>query len=346
MSNSATIANSSPSRRRDEEVMRLLARIVTNGTAAMLGMDENSLRQTGYAASLVRGRLEDPEDNLGAAIRLAIEALDGKTATATEFRDPVQAKWGAPRHLSAAKLRLETPLLLPRIAAGRAILMTAGRSLPKELVEHLSELSRRLGPLAEPLHAWLAGGFAVQFHTQHRMSCDVDIKWSRKVPIPPDLQIFEISAPEAPGGTNVVVMDGSFGDAFESFPPEWEQRSKEVHRFGDMVLHVIDPVDLAVSKVARFSDRDREDIQAFAERGLVDPDLFARRAEEALVLYVGDLTFVRRNLADAMQIVSAVEHQPAGIGEALVPNSDESDDDSAVPDPFAITDRLEPPRES
>ena len=93
--------------------MRLLARIVTNGTAAMLGMDENSLRQTGYAASLVRGRLEDPEDNLGAAIRLAIEALDGKTATATEFRDPVQAKWGAPRHLNAAKLRLETPLLLP-----------------------------------------------------------------------------------------------------------------------------------------------------------------------------------------------------------------------------------------
>lgn len=113
MSNSTIIADSSPARRRDEEMMRSLARVVTCGTAAMHGLDENSLRQMGYAASLVRGRLEDPEDNLGAAIRLATEALEGKTATAIEFRDPVQAKWGAPRHLDAAKLRLETPLLLP-----------------------------------------------------------------------------------------------------------------------------------------------------------------------------------------------------------------------------------------
>ena len=193
--------------------------------------------------------------------------------------------------------------------------MIAGRSLPTELIGHLSELSRRLGPLAEPLQAWLAGGFAVHFHTRHRMSYDVNIKWSHKVPIPPDMRVFEISAPESPGGTNVVVMDGSFGGAFGSYPPEWEKRSEEVHRFGDMVLHVINPVDLAVSKVARFSDHDREDIRALAERGLIDSDLFARRAEEALFLYVGDLTFVRRNLADAMQIVSAAKRYTVGTGE-------------------------------
>ena len=43
-----------------------------------------------------------------------------------------------------------------------------------------------------------------------------------------------------------------------------------MHRFGNLVLHVIDPVDLAVSKVARFSERDREDIRALAVRGLID----------------------------------------------------------------------------
>ena len=112
MSDSAIITASGSARRRDEEVMRLLARIVTDGTAVMLALDENSMRQLGYAASLVRGRLEDPEDNLGAVISLATKALEGKTATATVFCDPVQAKWGAPRHLDAAKLRLETPLLL------------------------------------------------------------------------------------------------------------------------------------------------------------------------------------------------------------------------------------------
>lgn len=190
--------------------------------------------------------------------------------------------------------------------------MTADCSLPKELIEHLSELSRRLGPLAEPLHAWLAGGFAVHYHTQHRISYDVDIKWSHKVPIPPDMRVFEIRTPGHAGGTDVVVMDGSFADVLGSFPPDWEERSKEVRRFGSMVLHVIDPVDLAVSKVARFSDRDREDIRALAESGLVDPEVFAERAEEALYYYVGDLTFVRYNLADAMQIVSDAKRHTVG----------------------------------
>ena len=55
-----------------------------------------------------------------------------------------------------------------------------------------------------------------------------------------------------------------------------------MHSFGNLVLHVIDPVDLAVSKVARFSERDRDDIRELAGRGLIDPDRFAARAEEAL----------------------------------------------------------------
>ena len=66
---------------------------------------------------------------------------------------------------------------------------------------------------------------------------------------------------------------------------------------------MIDAVDLAVSKVARFSERDREDIQVLAQLGLVDMEVFASRAEEALSCYVGDLTFVHSNLAGAKEII-------------------------------------------
>ena len=176
--------------------------------------------------------------------------------------------------------------------------------LPAELLAHLQALADRLGPLAKPVHAWLAGGWAVHYHTEHRMSVDVDIKWSRRVAIPRDLHAFEISDAGRADGRLVVAMDGQFNDVIGSFPPEWEARSPAIARFGDMILHVMDPVDLAVSKLGRFSPRDRNDIRELAKTGLVDPELFRRRAEEALDYYVGDLTFVRYNLRDSIEIVT------------------------------------------
>ena len=99
-------------RRREDRVMWHLARIATGDLTILPTLDDRSLRQLGYAASLVHGHLDDPHDYLGTAIRLAADELAGKTVTATGFRDPVQARWGAPRHLDVDKLRLETPLHL------------------------------------------------------------------------------------------------------------------------------------------------------------------------------------------------------------------------------------------
>ena len=225
--------------------------------------------------------------------------------------------------------------------------VTAGPCLPPELIGHLSELSRRLGKLDRPVHAWLAGGFAVHFLTQHRMSRDVDIKWSHRFHIPPDMRVFEIGAVDG-APPDVILMDGNFTDVFGSFPPDWEKRSQEVHRFDNIVLHVIDPVDLAVSKVERFSERDRSDIRALAEHGLIDPDVFVRRADEALSQYVGDLTFVRHNLADAMEMVTVAKNLPVEPGEsrAIKPNeSDKRGNNSVIANPFAIPDQPRPPWE-
>ncbi len=176
--------------------------------------------------------------------------------------------------------------------------------LPAELLAHLQALADRLGPLAEPLQAWLAGGWAVHYHTAHRMSGSLDIRWSHKVPIPRDLHIFGISDPGRQAGRFVVVMDGSLTDVLGSAPPEWEARSREIARFGDMILHVIDPVDLAVSKLARLSERDAGDIRELASAGLVELELFRARAEEALDIYFGDVTFLRDNLRDSIEIVA------------------------------------------
>ena len=89
--------------------------------------------------------------------------------------------------------------------------------------------------------------------------------------------------------------------------------ARELHKFDNIVLVVIDAMDLAVSKVARFGERDRENIRALAQLGLVDMEVFASRAEEALSCYVGDMTFVCCNLADAREMsekASARTFQP------------------------------------
>ena len=194
--------------------------------------------------------------------------------------------------------------------------------LPAKLLAQLAALADRLGPLAEPLHGWLAGGWAVHYHTAHRMSGSVDISWSHKVAIPRDLQAFEISDPGRAIGRRVVIMDGGIGDVMGSYPPEWEERSSAIFGYGDMILHVMDPVDLAVSKLGRLDERDQGDIHELARAGLVDAELFGKRAREALACYVGNCPFVRDNLRAATLIVTA--GQTEGQATPAEPAEDDS----------------------
>jgi hypothetical protein len=53
-------------------------------------------------------------------------------------------------------------------------------------------------------------------------------------------------------------------------------------------LFVLSPVDLAVSKIARLADNDREDIQALVRLGLTTAQAIEQRATSALAGYVGN----------------------------------------------------------
>ncbi|WP_020041735.1 DUF6036 family nucleotidyltransferase [Salipiger mucosus] len=142
------------------------------------------------------------------------------------------------------------------------------------------------------------------------MSDQVDVKWSHRVAIPSDMQVFEVQKSEDPTDLRIVTVDGGLSDVFGSFPPGWEENSPEICRVGDIVIHVMDPVDLAVSKVARFQDRDREDIRELAAHGLIDPERFEQRVTEALDFYVGDITFLRYNVEDAAEIIRDATRTP------------------------------------
>lgn len=186
--------------------------------------------------------------------------------------------------------------------------MTEERKLYPELEAHLKKLAERLGKLKMPVHAYIAGGVAINFYTGIRMSDDVDIAWSRRVAIPPDMRVFEAVNPDDPSDLMLITMDGEFGDYLGSFHPDWKKDSLEIGQIGDIILHVISPLDLAVSKIGRFQDRDRDDIEGLARFRLIKSEDFEQRANEAVDYYVGDTSFIGYNLRDALEIIKVIEN--------------------------------------
>ena len=69
---------------------------------------------------------------------------------------------------------------------------------------------------------------------------------------------------------------------------------------------VLQPVDLAVSKLARFSEIDRGDILQLAKGGLITSALLRQRAEEALPGYVGSLQPVQTSIMLACRDIDAL----------------------------------------
>lgn len=74
-------------------------------------------------------------------------------------------------------------------------------------------------------------------------------------------------------------------------------------------VHVLAPVDLAVSKIARFADNDKEDIAALVRLGLTTADEIERRATSALAGYIGGQAMLKLNLRDAVALARKVERE-------------------------------------
>ncbi|MBS0316972.1 MAG: hypothetical protein JSR49_07610 [Proteobacteria bacterium] len=72
-------------------------------------------------------------------------------------------------------------------------------------------------------------------------------------------------------------------------------------------VYVLAPVDLAVSKIARFADNDKEDIAALVRLGLTTADEIEQRAIPALAGFVGGQAMLRLNLRDAVALARKVE---------------------------------------
>ena len=73
-------------------------------------------------------------------------------------------------------------------------------------------------------------------------------------------------------------------------------------------VRLFSPLDLAVSKIARYADHDQADIASLAANGLIDADDVKQRAGEAAINYIGNLRTLTTSIKLACELVR--EHQP------------------------------------
>jgi hypothetical protein len=102
------------------------------------------------------------------------------------------------------------------------------------------------------------------------------------------------------GRPAVLYFDPNYNPTFALTHPDFEKSSRPWENFGGggrkIKVNVLSPVDLAVSKLSRFSDQDREDILTLASLGLITAEALRLRATEAMHYYIGNQVPLRTNI--------------------------------------------------
>jgi len=180
-----------------------------------------------------------------------------------------------------------------------------------EVLKRIESEFRRYDQAALPIRMVIAGGAALFLHTGERVTEDVDATFSRRVL----LGDIEVAYRDPDGRAAVIYLDRNYNDTLGLLHENADDDTQQVE-LKDIDRKVLDvrvlaPIDLAVSKLGRFSDQDREDILLLAERGLIDAKALRRRAEEALKAYVGNLTSTQNTIDIACKLIDTLKKKPS-----------------------------------
>lgn len=168
-----------------------------------------------------------------------------------------------------------------------------GTALARALRELIRQFEDRTG-LREPVSMLIAGGMATHLYTGGRVTTDVDAEFSKRIILPSDLIV------ETTDG-NMLYLDANFNSTFALMHEDYQQDAIPVPIGTDMVhVFVLSPIDLIISKVARLSGPDKDDIRAVISKFAITPIEIEKRAEEALTGYVGNPDRLRGNLQEVL----------------------------------------------
>jgi len=167
----------------------------------------------------------------------------------------------------------------------------------------MARIEHALGPkrFAKPVVVCVAGGGAMHFYTGDRFSNDIDAKIFARVML--DALELQVAYRGEDGRARLLYFDTQYNDSFALLHHAAYDDALPIEVQGvnarRLEVRLLAPVDLAASKLARFSEQDQEDIRALARAGLLDASALRRRAEAALPDYVGNLERIRNAIDTA-----------------------------------------------
>jgi hypothetical protein len=175
----------------------------------------------------------------------------------------------------------------------------------KAFAQLMARIGAALGDYAGPaVPVYVAGGAASHIYTGARFSHDIDAAIGRRLLLPRNL---EVMYRDAGGSLRTLYFDRQYNDSLGLMHPDAHRDSVPIDVPGvdpkRLRVRVLAPVDLAVSKLARFADPDRADIEALARAGLLSSADLRKRAEDALAGYIGRAGGVRTSIDLACRLI-------------------------------------------
>ena len=179
-----------------------------------------------------------------------------------------------------------------------------------ELVQRIAAPLRELPKPSLPIKMYVAGGAAMHLYTGERISNDVDAVFSKRIVLPSDL---EVAYRDPDGASRLLYFDRQYNDTLalmhedvydDTVPLALKHIDASV-----LDVRLLSPLDLAVSKISRFSSQDRGDITALAKQGLIKATALRRRSQQAVENYVGNLDTLKDSIELAVRIVEDAEQR-------------------------------------
>lgn len=167
------------------------------------------------------------------------------------------------------------------------------------VLDKIDGILRESGYAGPPLRMYLAGGIAVNYYCQRaRATSDIDAKLPPRLLLP----FNELRAQyiDSDGKISMLYLDANYSPTISLMHEDYIEDAKEWADIGNahrlIHMYVLSPIDLAVSKISRFSEQDRADILNLASEGLFTAEQLRQRATEAVAYYIGNTTAVRNGI--------------------------------------------------
>ena len=192
-------------------------------------------------------------------------------------------------------------------AKGKPVVTDAYQEAFNEVLRRVQDQVKGSTHDTLPIRMTIAGGAALHLLTGERVTEDIDATFSRRVLLS---DAIEVSYRDPDGRARLMYLNRNYNDTLGLLHEDAYADSMpyEIPGIDTTVVDIraLSPVGLAVSKLSRFSDQDRADIELLARKGLIHAPALRARAEQALQGYVGNTAPVRTSIDIACRLVEAL----------------------------------------